>query len=205
GEKVAHATTPREAVEIFVRELVESRNAGKVIEAVRELTARREPVTKRTLKRELERLGVEGLATGTTDHTTLKNWMSVAGIFRGSKANPEIDDGLTKRLLGISSSEQDEFSMLTLPQQIFLQALRRRHEVDTGPFLVREMLNECLATHPHLFIEDQFARLVRIPLEQAAWISVDRLAKGPQGGKSGMVVGSAKLLAIPVARIVPNF
>jgi hypothetical protein len=132
GKKVAHARSAREAAEIFCSELVTSGNGIKVIEAVRELTGRGEAVSKKSLKTELERLGVKSLSNATTDHTTFKNWMTVAGIFRGDSKRPDIDDLVMKKLFGISNAEHDEFSQLGLPQQIFLHSLRKRHLVDRG-------------------------------------------------------------------------
>lgn len=205
GKRVAHAPNATDAAEIFCQELIDKKNGIKVIEAVRELTGRGDLVTKKSLKVELERLGVKSLSTNTTDHTTLKNWMFEAGIFRGEKARPQIDDGVLKRLIGISNLEQDDFSKLSLAQQIFLQSLRKRHETEAGPFQARDLLQECLETHPHLFSEDQFARSIRQPLERDGWLTTVGLAQGPQGGKSGKVAGTEKLLSIPLEKVIPDF
>jgi hypothetical protein len=148
---------------------------------------------------------VEGLSTGTTDHTTLKNWMVVADIVSGDPRRPVINDPVLKKVVGISGAEHDEFSLLTLPQQIFLHSLRVRHETSSGPFVVRGMLDECLSNYPHLFTDDQFARTVRQPLEIAGWLSSAKLGKGPQGGKSGTVTATSKLLSIPIERLLPDF
>lgn len=205
GKKVASAASAVEAAEIFCSELIEKRNGIKLIEAIRELAGRGEPVTKKSLKRELERLGISQLSTNTTDHTTLKNWMVKAGILTGDNARPVVDDAVLKRLIGINDAEHDELAGLSLPQQIFLQLLRKRHETEGGPFLTRDLFHECLGSHPHLFAEDQFARAIRIPLEKGGWLSTTGLATGPQGGKSGRIIGTGKLISIPVDKFVPDF
>jgi hypothetical protein len=205
GCRVAHAATAIEAAELFCQELIQNKNGIKVIEAIRELTGRGERVSKKSLKSELERLGVTGLSTNTTDHTTLKNWMFLAGVLRGEKDRPEIDDQVLKRLIGISNQEHDDFFGLSLAQQIFVQSLRKRHEAEDGPFPAKDLLQGALSAYPHLFSEDQFARSIRQPLEKAGWLSTVGLAKGPQGGKSGQIAGTAKLLSIPLEKFVPDF
>jgi hypothetical protein len=205
GRRVAGASNAVEAAEIFCRGLLEQHNGVKVIEAVRELAGRGEPVTKKSLKQELERLGITRLSTNTTDHTTLKNWMFLAGILKGDAARPTVDDAVLKRLIGISDAEQDQLAGLSLAQQVFVQLLRKRHETEAGPFLAKDLLQECLGTHPHLFAEDQFARAVRIPLEKGGWLSTTGLAAGPQGGKSGKIIGTDKLVSIPLDKFIPDF
>jgi hypothetical protein len=205
GQQVLNANSPTEAAEIFCKEIIEKQNGIKLIDAVRELVGRGVQVTKQSLKKELTRLGIGQLSTGTTDHTTLKNWMTVAGIFHGEKNKPQINDEVLKRLIGISGTEHDEFGGLSLAQQIFLELVRKQHEIDAGPFLISKLLDACLTSHSHLFSEDQFAREVRQPLVEGGWIIVNNLALGRQGGKSGRVSGTAKLLGIPLDRIVPDF
>jgi hypothetical protein len=131
--------------------------------------------------------------------------MFQAGILRGEGARPEIDDAVLKRLIGISNREHDDFSQLSLGQQIFLQVLRKKHEVEAGPFQAKDLLQECLATHPHLFSEDQFAKTIRQPLESGGWLTTVGLARGPQGGKSGKVAGTSRLTSIPAGKILPDF
>jgi hypothetical protein len=44
-----------------------------------------------------------------------------------------------------------------------------------------------------------------LPLEKGGWIVSSGLATGAQGGKSGRVTGTAKLLEIPIERVIPDF
>jgi hypothetical protein len=205
GKAVASAPTPLEAAQSFCAELISNKNGMKLIEAIRTMKSRSERVTKVALKEELRGLGIEGLSAGTTDHSTLKNWFFEAQILRGNTDQPEINDPLLKRLIGISAAEHDEFSTLSLAQQVFLELVRKRHVVGVGPFPITDLLKECLANQPHLFQESQFARTVSIPLEELGWILVTGKASGKHGGKSGDVIGTAKLLGIPVERFIPDF
>ncbi len=206
GKRVAHASSAREAAQVFCQELIKNQSGMTVIEAIRELTLRRVPVTKKSLKAELKRLGITNLSTNTTDHTTLKNWMVAAGIVKEpAKQHPEIDDGVLKKLVGVSSEERDELGQLSPAQHVFLEFLRKRHISEPGPFLAKDLLQVCLESYPHLFSEDQFARAVRMPLEAGGWITVSDLAPGRQGGKSGRVLGTPKLLGIPEDQVITDF
>ncbi len=206
GISVAGAPTALEAARLFCTELIKNQNGMKLIEALREMKAREVRVTKKTLKDELKRLEITNLSAGTTDHTTLKNWMFEAGILTGKANQPEVNDAVLKSLLGISATEHEEFGQLTLAQQIFLQLVRRRHVVEPGKSIpVTDLLSECLENHPHLFDDAQFARTVSIPLAKEGWIELSGKSRGPQGGKSGDVKGSKKLLDIPVDLVIPDF
>jgi hypothetical protein len=204
GLEVLASKDSTEAARAFCAGIIKHKNGDQLLTALQALGARREPATKATLKAELQRQGVTSLSTGTTDHTTLMNWMVVAGIVDNAGGFPKVDDKVLKAILGISASESEEFNALTPAQQVFLELLRKRHEVEPGPFLVSDLLDACLKTYPYLFDEDQFAKDVRKPLVDDGWIEILALAGGKQGGKSGRVQGKKKLLDIPVEQIVPD-
>jgi len=202
GKEVLTATTAQEAAKRFVVGLIKEKNGQAVLDALTALHLRKERVSKVSLKNELTTLGVTNLSRNTTDHSTLKNWMVAAGLI--SSDGIPIDAAI-KSALGISAAERDEFQSLPLVQQIFLRELRLDHESDPGPFLVAPVLRRCIEEHPHLFDESQFARKVRKPLEDAGWIAVTGLATGRQGGRSGYVSGTKKLLDIPIDQLLPDF
>ena len=79
GLKVLNAESANSGVEIFCTEIIKNQNGRKLIEAIQSLYLRGEKATKVTLQAELALLGVK-LSNDTTDHTTLKNWMIVAGL-----------------------------------------------------------------------------------------------------------------------------
>jgi hypothetical protein len=204
GEEVLASSDARSAIRTFCAGILKEQNGTKLLDALSALAARRERVTKDSLKAELRRHGVTKLATGTTDHTTLLNWMVAGGIVELENGIPRVDDAVVKSLLGISVKERDAFDKLDAAQQVFLQLLRRRREVEAGPFSVGELLENCLKTHPHLFDEDQFAKKVRKPLVDGEWIEIDGLGTGKQGGKSGRVQGTKKLIDIPIEQLLPD-
>jgi Restriction endonuclease len=205
GQRVLSAPTPIEAAEIFCTEIIQSHNGSKLIEAIQALHKKGERATKFTLQSELAQLNVK-LSNDTTDHTTLKNWMIAAKIVKEPRSGfPEIDDVNLKRLTGISSGEADEFQSLTLGQQTFLHLLRKLHITGTGPFQIQYLYSECKSIQPHAYGNANFASLVKDPLSAAGWIDVPKASGDGRGGKSGTVKGTAKLLSIPVERVIPNF
>ncbi|HEY1711082.1 MAG TPA: restriction endonuclease [Rhizomicrobium sp.] len=202
GQTVCTATDAQDAARKFCGHILLEKNGTLLIEAINGLRSRGIDVSKKSLKDELKTHGVGHLSTNTTDHTTLKNWFVAAGLIddTGAPNNDEI-----KSITGISPIEADELKGLSLAQQVFLHQLRRMHVTDDGPFQGAELLKACMSLHPQLFDEGQFAKQVRIPLEDAGWIKVEGLGKGKQGGKSGSIVGLQKLLDIPVKQVMPDF
>lgn len=202
GKSVLAAASKLEAAQTFCAHILRERNGKLLLEALSALHKRKERVTKSSLKQALVALGVGGLSRNTTDHTTLKNWFVVAGLV--DKSGKPIDHAV-KSTLGISSEEIDQFKGLSLGQQVFLHLLRKRHGTASGPFQVKDLLGSCIESHPHLIDEAQFAKKIRAPLIQAGWITVEGLPTGPHGGRSGRVLGTQKLLDIPLSELIPDF
>lgn len=207
GKWILSATDPTEGAQRLVRHIVDHQNGMAVIDAVRSLNARGEAVSKDSLKRELENLGIEGLANATTDHTTLLNWMVEAGLFiREGRSNPLADEAVMKAVLGISEGERASFSELTLSQQIFLQVLRRIAEGTGGAEMPAKLvIDECLRDHRARFDEDQIRAKVIKPLVDDGWLEVAATANTGRGGKSGNIRPSDKLMGIPIEAVLPDF
>jgi hypothetical protein len=205
GESVCNASSPQEAAKIFCAGIIEFKNGFKLIEAIRNLESRGDKATKGGLQHELSLLDVE-LSNDTTDHTTLKNWMIVAGmIAEEERGFPKLKDDEIKRLTGISGKEAGEFQSLPLAQQIFLRLLRRLHITDAGPFDGTVLYSECRTIAPHEFKSANLAKAVFAPLVDSGWITVELPPKKGRGGKSGRISGTQKLLEIPEEKIIPDF
>lgn len=208
GKTILSAPDATEAARRFARHVVDTRNGIAIIDAVRSLNTRGETLTKQSLKRELELIGIEKLSNATTDHTTLLNWMIEGGLFTREKgANPVPDDAVMKAALGVSGTERSSFAELTLAQQIFLQVLRRVAEGDGEAELQAKLIiDECLRDHRSRFDEDQIRAKVIKPLVDAGWIEIPvGAAPSGRGGKSGPIKPSAKLMSIPIGAVLPDF
>lgn len=202
GEHILAAATKMAALKEFCAHLLRKKNAKLLIEALSSMRKRKATITKPTLKKELMGLGVKGLSNNTTDHSTLKNWMIEAGLL-GSDCDP--NDAEIKSILGISSTEIDEFKSLSLGQQVFLELLRKEHETGKAPFQVASLLREFRTNNSFLFDEAQFAKKVRQPLVDGGWVEATGLAKGVHGGRSGKIQGTKKLLDIPLSEVIPDY
>lgn len=207
GKAVLAAPDAAEAASRMVRHIVDNHNGMSVIDAVRSLNTRGETLSKDSLKRELEIIGIEGLSNATTDHTTLLNWMVEAGLFtREGRSNPQPDEARMKAALGISATERSSFAELTLSQQIFLQVLRRIAEGTGGAEMpAKQVIDECLRDHRARFDEDQIRAKVIKPLADAGWLVVLSAASSGRGGKSGTILPSEKLMSIPIEAVLPDF
>lgn len=207
GEVIRAAPDRTEAARLLCRHIVETRNGMAVIDAVRSLNARGDILSKESLKRELEVIGIEGLSTATTDHTTLLNWMIEAGLLhKAGRENPQADEAVMKTVLGISASERSSFADLPLGQQIFLEVLRRVAETNGGAEIAaKQIIDECLREHRARFDEDQIRAKVIKPLIEDGWLVVPKVASTGRGGKSGTLTPSAKLMGIPIEAVLPDF
>ncbi len=208
GRAILAAPDSVEAARRLARHVVDARNGMAIIDAVRSLNTRGDTVSKDSLKRELEVIGIEGLSNATTDHTTLLNWMIEAGLFtRETRSNPQPNEDVMKAALGISASERSSFAELPLSQQIFLQVLRRVAEANGGAEIpAKQVIDECLREHRPRFDEDQIRGKVIKPLADAGWLEVPAsAASGGRGGKSGSIIPSEKLMGIPIESVLPDF
>lgn len=205
GEHVLAGGNAREAAERFVTHIIDRHNGLLVIDAIMALNKRGDRVTKDSLKQELKSLGVENLSSGTTDHTTLRNWMVEAGLL-GPKPNFLPSPETLKRLKGISTDERAEFLSLPLAQQIFLKVLRRIVEIEVDPAIPsKQITDECLREYPAYFDDDQLSAKVTRPLQIAGWVNLSGRSGRSSGGKAGIVTPTQKLLEIPIGQIVPDF
>jgi hypothetical protein len=207
GKVILAAPDAVTAAQLLARHIVDTRNGMAIIDAVRSLNTRGEKLSKDSLKRELEIIGIEGLSNATTDHTTLLNWMIEAELFeRSGNANPQPNESVMKAVLGISASERSSFADLPLNQQIFLQVLRRVAESNGGgEIAAKQIIDECLRDHRARFDEDQIRAKVIKPLAEAGWLELPVTTSSGRGGKSGPIAPSAKLLGIPIEAVLPDF
>lgn len=205
GQAIADASSPLEAARLFCKHILENMNGRVLVDAVRSLNRRAERVSKESLKRELVRLRISGLATATTDHSTLANWMAAAGVLIKAGNDYSVDDLSLKSLISISSEEGAELEQLESPQRLFLVILRRLAVTEGGKWLpTGRLISECLRDYPRIFDEDQFRKKVIGPLREQGWIAIEGLTSG-RGAKSGKVRAEPKLLGIPVEYLMPNF
>jgi hypothetical protein len=204
---ILQAPDRAEAARRLVRHVVDARNGMAIFDAVRSLNRRGERLSKDSLKRELEQLGIEGLSNATTDHTTLLNWIIEAGLLRRDGRTSVVpDEDAMKAVLGISESERSSFAELPLSQQIFLQVVRRVSEATGGAELpAKQVIDECLREHRARFDDDQIRAKVIKPLGDAGWLELPVSARGGRGGKSGTLTPTAKLLQIPIEAVLPDF
>lgn len=205
GAYILEAPSAKDAAGRFIVHIIHTRNGMLLLDAVASLQKRGERITKDSLKLELKSLGVDALASGTTDHTTLLNWMVAAGVLEPKPSYAPKDDVL-KRLLGISAAERSEFLALTLPQQIFLNVLRRVVETELSHSVPSKLItDECLRDYRAYFRDDQLSAKVTRPLAELGWIELSGRSGRSSGGKAGTITAKPKLLEIPFQQVVPNF
>jgi len=207
GKNIMVAPNQIEASRRLIEHIIKNYNGKFIIEAVKNLSARSEKIQKESLKKELERMKIENLSTGTTDHTTLLNWMVSAELFiKKKKGEFEVNEEVIKIMLGVTTKEISELEKLPDGARIFLQILRKKAEYeDSEKIPTKLILDECLRDKPRYFKEDQINSTILKPLEKDGWISRYTQQVRGRGGKSGFLKPTKKLMEIPIETIIRDF
>lgn len=198
GRAVVEEADDTRRAEAFARHILLNLHGIEVIYGVWALQKRAEPVTKRTLARQLTSMGIRTHQGGEivgdrTLHTYMLMWLQEAKVI-DIEHNYRVDEAAFLRLCGVSRGLLEELRQLSRPQRDFLGLLRgRQAEGRTFPVkAVKDAMTES-------FAEDQFAEDVTWPLSQAGWITWDKTSSEGRGGKSGTVTVQNKLIEVPPA------
>lgn len=168
-------------------------NGMTLLQAIRDLQARGDRITKGSLHRELERHGID-LPRATTNHQRAVAWLRKGGVI--SDDGYDIDEEVVHRLTGMSTKDVEEWSSLTPGQAAFLRTLRRMVEVRGSQQLpVTAVVDQAVYEHGRVFRPDQIRAEVTRPLGEAGYIEIRTTSEG-RGGKSGVVQATEKLLSV---------
>jgi hypothetical protein len=204
GRDVLFQPDARAAARAFARGLLLAPSGMLLIEAIRALWRKREGGSRKALlKRELESLGIEGLARATTDHTTFENWLVEAGLVVEEGGYRRPDDEALRDVVGVGSDEFSDLLALDDAQQLFLRVIRRRTEVEgiTCDLRLAEVYDECRRNASALFgKDDQFRSSLVNPLVAGGWID----ATPAHTGKGGTARAAPKLMRIPIEKVLPR-
>jgi len=185
--------------QILARHIILKLDGLDVLRAVNDLQAQQKPVRKDSLAAELRAAYGFEMPRDTTKHLTMLNWLRPAGVFNTS--GYDIAHDAVQAIAGVQLRDVDEWQLMPLPQQAFLQALKRL--VEPQPDLahpVKTVLDQAELEHGHLYQGGQTARDVLSPLEEAGWIEVSKKSGG-RGAKSGAVTASERLRALDLNKV----
>lgn len=185
--------------EILARHIILELDGLDVLRAVHDLQEQQKPVRKDSLAAELRTAYGFEMPRDTTKHLTMLNWLRPAGVF--STSGYDIDHDSVQAIAGVQLRDVDEWQLMPLPQQAFLQALKRLAEPQ--PHLahpVKAVLDQAELEHGHLYQGGQTARDVLSPLEVAGWIEVSKKSGG-RGAKSGSVTAAERLRALDLNKV----
>lgn len=197
GRELVSEADDDKLADVFARHILIRLHGIEVIYGVWALQKRAEPVTKRSLARQLTSMGLRthqgGEITGDrTLHTFMLMWLQQAKVIDIAN-NYQVNEAAFLRLCGVSREQLDELRHLSPPQRNFLGLLREKEQGQAFP--VKAIKGEMSADFP----EDQFAEDVTKPLAEAGWVKWDKSGAEGRGGKSGTVIVQAKLLKVPPA------
>jgi hypothetical protein len=189
------ALSDDELMRSFARHILRDRQGLTLLDAVRALQDRHEPVTKARLAAELRSQGF-ALPTATTHHTTMLNWLKTAGIV---DKDAVVDEQRVADILGFDASIITEWRGLTREQHAFLRTLRSMSEASEDAFIpVSEVYDRAVVEHGPIFKDDQLRARVTKPLAESNWLEL-KVKQSGRGAKSGEVRASTKLLTADLA------
>jgi hypothetical protein len=189
GNALLKETDPVKQHVSFAKHILLEKNGLRVLQVVRQLQSRNEPVTKTTLHQELERCGFS-LPRATTHHTKLLQWLREARIIDDKN---RINDDALKRATGVAGSALGELSGLTAEQIAFIRTLKRLSDKGAGTsYPAKDLIDLCVLEHGKIFKEDQLRSSVFLPLERKGWLTLEARGSG-RGGKSGTLSPTSKL------------
>jgi hypothetical protein len=187
----------QQALERLAQQLLSHKAAIDLLRAVTDLRRQDRKITKDTLSDHLDRYYGYSLPHNTTKHTAMLNWLKEAGVVSGDNS---VDSGVTKRLIGLSLDEADEWQELPPAQQAFLRSVKRlMHTDQTGTFPVSQVLAQAEIEHERLLAGARLRQRVVEPLVKAGWIKPSGWSAG-HGAKSGSVTPEQKLIDFDLER-----
>lgn len=185
--------------EIFARHILLELDGLDVLRAVRDLQEQQKVVGKDTLAAELRTSYGFVMPRDTTKHLTMLNWLRPAGVLPAK--GYDIAEDVVLRLTGVAIRDVDDWQLMPLPQQAFLQALKRVAEHDpTREHPVRVILDQAELEFGHLYRGGQTAKDIISPLEAGGWLRSTGKSGG-RGAKSGAVTAAERLQALDLAKV----
>jgi hypothetical protein len=202
GKELLRAHDDQALYRAFATHILKRTHGLTVLQAVKDLQARGDRVSKDSLHRELERRGFS-LPTATTHHTQLLKWLEKAGVI-DTERDYAVEEVLAAELGGVELLVLDRLAELPRDQRAFLVTLRGLAETHgTEVMRTQDIFEACKIQHGRIFKEDQLSARVLQPLAGAGWITLSGRGTG-RGGKSGGVAATQKLLELDPIRLAAD-
>lgn len=193
GEALRAIRSEKERAAAFATHILKNCRGLEVLDAIRGMQRRGDAVSKDSLQAELEGAYAYDLPRATTHHTRLLQWLRKADVL--PEKGYEIDEERVAVLAGATPEGRNEWQALTRSQQDFLRALKEMALLgDTGPFNVRDVIDQAQTMYGAAFKQDQQRAQILRPLEEGGWLVLSDVGSG-RGGKSGKVAPSEKLMS----------
>ncbi|MBM4296900.1 MAG: hypothetical protein FJ143_04085, partial [Deltaproteobacteria bacterium] len=188
--------TDADAADAFAAHLIENCHGRDLIDAVRTIRARAEPVQLSTIRAELRSRGFI-VTENEGNASKIRQWLQHAGI---SDEYWNINDARLAATIGATSSTLAKWNGLDRAQRAFLTQLReftRRGPVDWTE--VREIKRLCETGHGRdIFPEGRLRAEVIDPLAVDCWLQTRGTGRG-RGGDSGQVLALRQLTDLRIS------
>jgi len=190
GEALASLNSESALMDAFAELILTKLHGVELLDAIRTIQSRHEPVSKASLAHELTARGFV-LPRDTTNHLIEVAWLRVAGIIKGRY---DVDDAALSRITGLTTAAVDEWVGMTQAQRALLITLRRQADIKgKEPVWARDLITQSTFEHGPVFPSGQLSAKVFAPLVAGGWISRSETTEG-RGGKSGRIAATEKLL-----------
>jgi hypothetical protein len=196
GTELLRLDSPEKRSEAFARHLLLNCDGIKVLDAVRLLQRRGTKPTKRELANTLRGVFGYDMPRATTRHTAILGFLEEAGLVGGHETDYAIDEERFAELTGARQEVREDWERLTPDQKHFVLTLRFLSPTHGGEWLpARDVYEQANDRYGLQAPDDQLARLIFAPLEEAGWLERPERGGG-RGGKSGRVRATDKLLGL---------
>lgn len=195
AENMLTAADEAELYTIFAREILLHRHGLVLLQIVSALHARGQKAQKDTMAPELRRNGFPDLPADTTNHLTVMNWLTKAGVTRRKGHDDyDFDDELVYRLTGLTIQAVNEWSGYEKEQRFFLRVLKQQAAVHgMTPIIASNIRKRVEMLYPGVAFKGSMRDKVVRPLQEQGWLTT---SDWNSAGKSGRVAATQKLLDV---------
>ncbi|MDI6738572.1 MAG: restriction endonuclease [Nanoarchaeota archaeon] len=188
---------PIELYTLFAKHIMLNRNGLLFIQCIQDMTSAGEKIDLIKLRQGLSERGIN-FPRGGKHPSILRLWLEMAGIFE--KGSWRINQNKLNQIMGVSSTEIEQLSVLTPEQRAYVKTLANLSK--GGPFFSNDIEKMATAIYGIKFNEKNLPKQVLYPLEKAGYIKLERGTKAMGRGAKPFSVYPTKKMANEILRPV---
>ncbi len=191
---------PKKLYETFARHILVALDGLAVIEVIQDMNQSGEQIILESLRKRINERGLYFPAGG-THFSSLKGWLSLAGIFDVDSTSYKIHKDVVERIIGIKQDFIDKISSFDQEQKAYLKALATLGASDWIPS--NDIRNHAEKLYGVNFSEKTLPIKVLFPLRDAGLIDIEKSTLG-RGAKPYLIKPTDKFQSNIILPIIQN-